>query len=217
MLFWRFYHAVVILTVHGSGLTASRMRRLLVHGQHKSTFWIGIQSSDSHVVPRSNISGLRRCFLRWNSQIIDLTVYWQLYPTLFERVKEKIRDGKFQPVGGSWVENDTMMPSGEALVRQMLFGQRYFEAKFGKRCETAWLPDSFGLSGSLPQLIRGAGMQSLILIAIFNLLLRNEVLFYSKNIMVCYSFFSFYAFWIFNLSRSKVFVQSLHLMPLINV
>lgn len=53
------------------------------------------------------------------------------------------------------------MPSGEALVRQMLFGQRYFETKFGKRCETAWLPDSFGYSGSLPQLIRGAGMKSL--------------------------------------------------------
>ena len=86
---------------------------------------------------------------------------WQLYPSVFERVKEKILDGRFQPVGGSWVESDTNMPSGEALVRQMLFGQRYFETKFGKRCETAWLPDSFGYSGSLPQLIRGAGMKSL--------------------------------------------------------
>ncbi|KAJ7652628.1 galactose mutarotase-like domain-containing protein [Mycena rosella] len=51
------------------------------------------------------------------------------------------------------------MPSGEALVRQLLFGQGYFEAKFGKRCDTAWLPDSFGLTGALPQLIRGAGMK----------------------------------------------------------
>jgi alpha-mannosidase len=92
---------------------------------------------------------------------MDLTVNWQLYPSVFERVKEKILDGRFQPIGGSWVENDTNMPSGEALIRQMLFGQRYFETKFGKRCETAWLPDSFGLTGALPQLIRGAGMQSL--------------------------------------------------------
>ncbi|KAF8064431.1 glycoside hydrolase family 38 protein [Lyophyllum atratum] len=82
----------------------------------------------------------------------------QLYPPLFERVKAKVLEGKFHPVGGSWVENDANMPSGEALVRQFVFGQRYFESRFGKRCDTAWLPDSFGLTGALPQLIRGAGM-----------------------------------------------------------
>ncbi|KDR78195.1 hypothetical protein GALMADRAFT_245234 [Galerina marginata CBS 339.88] len=82
----------------------------------------------------------------------------QLYPSLFERVKEKVLDGQFQLIGGSWVENDGNMPSGEALIRQFLLGQRYFETRFGKRCDTAWLPDSFGLTGSLPQLIRGAGM-----------------------------------------------------------
>ncbi|KAF5347291.1 hypothetical protein D9756_009971 [Leucocoprinus leucothites] len=82
----------------------------------------------------------------------------QLYPPLFERVKEKVLEGKFHPIGGSWVENDSNMPSGEGLIRQFLFGQRFFESRFGKRCETAWLPDSFGLTGSLPQLIRGAGM-----------------------------------------------------------
>ncbi|RXW22273.1 hypothetical protein EST38_g3570 [Candolleomyces aberdarensis] len=83
----------------------------------------------------------------------------QLYPPLFERVKEKVLEGKFHPVGGSWVENDSNMPSGEALVRQFVFGQRFFETRFGKRCDTAWLPDSFGLTGAYPQLIRGAGMK----------------------------------------------------------
>ncbi|KAI0632608.1 glycosyl hydrolases family 38 N-terminal domain-containing protein [Trametes polyzona] len=82
----------------------------------------------------------------------------QLYPPLFERVKEKIQEGKFHPVGGSWVENDSNMPSGEALARQFIFGQRYFESRFGVRCKTAWLPDSFGLTGALPQLIRLADM-----------------------------------------------------------
>lgn len=57
------------------------------------------------------------------------------------------------------MENDANMPSGEALARQFLYGQRYFETKFGKRCETAWLPDSFGLTGALPQLIRQADMK----------------------------------------------------------
>ncbi|TFK83854.1 glycoside hydrolase family 38 protein [Polyporus arcularius HHB13444] len=82
----------------------------------------------------------------------------QQYPPLFERVKEKIKAGTFHPVGGSWVENDSNMPSGEALARQFIFGQRYFESRFGARCKTAWLPDSFGLTGALPQLIRLADM-----------------------------------------------------------
>ena|ERR1700761_2972968 len=62
----------------------------------------------------------------------------QLYPKLFDRVKEKIKTGQFQPIGGSWVENDGNMPSGEALARQLLYGQRYFESRFGMRCESAW-------------------------------------------------------------------------------
>ena len=63
----------------------------------------------------------------------------QLYPKLFERVKEKVLSGQFHTIGGSWVENDGNMPSGEALTRQLLFGQRYFESRFGKRCDSAWL------------------------------------------------------------------------------
>ena len=82
----------------------------------------------------------------------------QLYPALFERVREKVMSGQFHPIGGSWVENDANMPSGEALARQLTFGQRYFESRFGKRSTVAWLPDSFGLTGALPQIIRGAGM-----------------------------------------------------------
>jgi alpha-mannosidase len=83
----------------------------------------------------------------------------QQYPSLFENLKEQVCEGKFHPIGGAWVEHDANMPSGEALVRQVLMGQRYFEARFGKRCEVAWLPDSFGLTGALPQIIRGAGMK----------------------------------------------------------
>ncbi|EKM48306.1 glycoside hydrolase family 38 protein [Phanerochaete carnosa HHB-10118-sp] len=83
----------------------------------------------------------------------------ELYPPLFERVREKVKAGTFHLVGGAWVENDANMPSGEALVRQFTHGQRYFETRFGKRCETAWLPDSFGLTGAYPQLMRMAGMK----------------------------------------------------------
>lgn len=82
----------------------------------------------------------------------------QHYPSLYDRVKAKIKKGTFQPIGGSWVEHDTNMPSGESLVRQFLYGQRFFESHFGDRCRTFWLPDTFGYSTQLPQLCRLAGM-----------------------------------------------------------
>lgn len=82
----------------------------------------------------------------------------QLYPSLWDRVGEKVRKGTFIPIGGSWVEHDTNMPSGESLVRQFLYGQRFFESNFGERCRTFWLPDTFGYSSQLPQLCRLAGM-----------------------------------------------------------
>jgi alpha-mannosidase len=82
----------------------------------------------------------------------------ELYPYAFDRVKTHVKKGNFQPVGGSWVEHDTNMPSGESLVRQFLYGQRYFESRFGQRSTTFWLPDTFGYSTQLPQLCRLAGM-----------------------------------------------------------
>jgi len=82
----------------------------------------------------------------------------ELYPYVFDRVKTKVKEGKFQPIGGSWVEHDTNMPSGESLVRQFLYGQRFFQSNFGERCQTFWLPDTFGYSAQLPQICRLAGM-----------------------------------------------------------
>ncbi len=80
-------------------------------------------------------------------------------PEIFERVRRRVAEGRWEPVGGSWVESDCQIPSGESMVRQMLYGQRYFEEKFGHRSRVAWLPDAFGFSPALPQLFRGAGME----------------------------------------------------------
>ncbi|RDW86649.1 alpha-mannosidase [Aspergillus mulundensis] len=82
----------------------------------------------------------------------------QYYPSVFDRVKGWVKKGHFQPIGGSWVEHDTNMPSGESLVRQFIYGQRFFESNFGERCTTFWLPDTFGYSTQIPQLCRLAGM-----------------------------------------------------------
>jgi alpha-mannosidase len=81
------------------------------------------------------------------------------YPQLFERIKEKVAEGRFVPVGGMWVESDTNMPGGEALARQFVEGKRFFLEEFGVECEEAWLPDSFGYSAALPQIVRAGGIR----------------------------------------------------------
>lgn len=82
----------------------------------------------------------------------------QDYPSTFDRVKKKVKEGSFHAFGGSWVEHDTNLPGGESLIRQFLYGQRYFESRFGQRSRTFWLPDTFGYSTQLPQICRLAGM-----------------------------------------------------------
>ena len=81
----------------------------------------------------------------------------ELYPELFSRIREKVRSGQFIPVGGMWVESDTNMPGGEAMARQFVEGKSFFMAEFGIECREAWLPDSFGYSAALPQIVKSAG------------------------------------------------------------
>ncbi|MFE6649929.1 alpha-mannosidase [Nocardioides sp. NPDC057772] len=80
-------------------------------------------------------------------------------PEVYAKVKAAVAEGRFIPLGGMWVESDTTMPSGESLVRQFLYGQRFFETEFGIRCRGVWLPDSFGYSPALPQLMKRAGFE----------------------------------------------------------
>ena len=79
-------------------------------------------------------------------------------PELYERVKEKVKSGQWEPVGGMWVESDCNLTSGESLVRQILYAQKFFEREFGKRCKVAWLPDAFGFTWTLPQIFKKAGI-----------------------------------------------------------
>ena len=79
------------------------------------------------------------------------------HPQVFARIKEKVAAGQFAPVGGMWVESDTNMPGSEAMARQFIAGKQFFIDEFGVECEEAWMPDSFGYSGSLPQIVASAG------------------------------------------------------------
>jgi alpha-mannosidase len=82
----------------------------------------------------------------------------QRNPDLYERMRKAIKSGQWVLVGGTWIEPDCNIPSGEALCRQFLFGQRYFQREFGVRCKEFWNPDVFGYNGQLPQIMQLAGI-----------------------------------------------------------
>ena len=84
------------------------------------------------------------------------------HPDLFARVKQRIQEGRFIPVGGMWVESDGMLPSGESLTRQFTYGKRYYREHLGVDTTVVWEPDSFGYTGQFPQIARRAGMTSFL-------------------------------------------------------
>jgi len=86
-------------------------------------------------------------------------VLQRTYPALFERVRRAVRDGRIIADGATWIEPDTNVPGGEALIRQFLHGRRYFVEELGIEPQVLWLPDVFGYSGALPQILRGCGIR----------------------------------------------------------
>ncbi len=91
------------------------------------------------------------------SQVQQLAWIKEHYPALFERLRGKVEAGQFVPTGGQWVEPDGNLPGGEAMARQFVYGKRFLIEEFGIDPETVWLPDTFGYSGALPQLVKLAG------------------------------------------------------------
>ncbi len=116
---------------------------------------------------------LRKCTRTFSSQVSYMQAYpaykfacsqavqyhWmkQHHPDLYARIKARVKAGQWIPVGGTWVEPDCNIPSGEALIRQFLLGQRFFQKEFSLRCTEFWNPDVFGYNGQLPQIIRHCG------------------------------------------------------------
>ncbi|MDF2540634.1 MAG: hypothetical protein K0S47_352 [Herbinix sp.] len=80
------------------------------------------------------------------------------YPKLFERLQEKVKEGRYEPNGGVWIECDCNIPNGEMMVRQFLWGQRFTKKYFNYQADVFWLPDTFGYSPSIPQIMKGCGV-----------------------------------------------------------
>ncbi|KAL7646644.1 UNVERIFIED_CONTAM: hypothetical protein RMT77_001895 [Armadillidium vulgare] len=112
----------------------------------------------------------RKCARSWASTIRLMNDYPELvfacsqaqqfqwvkdyYPSLYNDIKEKVKVGKFVPVGATWVEMDGLIPSGESFMRQFLIGQKFYKKEFGSVSNIFWLPDTFGYSGQIPQICR---------------------------------------------------------------
>ncbi|HYE80914.1 MAG TPA: alpha-mannosidase [Clostridia bacterium] len=84
------------------------------------------------------------------------------YPEIFEKIRKRVAEGRWEPNGSMWVEADCNITGGESLVRQILFGKRFFREEFNVDCDVLWLPDVFGYSWALPQIMSKSGIKTFI-------------------------------------------------------
>ena len=97
------------------------------------------------------------CFVQSQAVLYDMVK--NTYPELMPKIKELVDKGQWDIIGNSWVEADTNIASGESLIRQLLYGEEFFRREFGVTSDTYWLPDCFGFSPALPQIIKKCGMK----------------------------------------------------------
>lgn len=149
------------ILAHRNGTFAHRITA--VGHAHIDTAWLWPIDESIRKCARSFSNALRLAerypaFRFACSQALHYVWMKNHYPSLYAQIKATARRGQWIPVGGSWVEPDFNLPSGESLVRQFLYGQRFFKHEFGAYCRECWSPDAFGFPASLPQILRGAGI-----------------------------------------------------------
>ncbi|GGK75017.1 alpha-mannosidase [Mangrovihabitans endophyticus] len=115
----------------------------------RATFWSAIHRMDEYPD-----------FVFTCDQVVLLAWVEESDPELFARIRERVADGRWQLVGGWWVEPDCNMPSGESFVRQGLLGQRWLHSRFGVTATVGMNVDPFGHQGMLPQILRGQGLRA---------------------------------------------------------
>ncbi len=113
----------------------------------RRTFGTALQLMDEY--PQYTYTQSAAAYSEW---IVDK------YPDEYQQIRERIKQGRWELVGGMWVEPDLNIPDGESLVRQLLIGKRYFKEKFGVDTRIGWNPDSFGYNWQLPQIYKKSGM-----------------------------------------------------------
>lgn len=110
----------------------------------------------------NNIMDAKRDATFAQSQAVFYRWMEELHPDAFKRIANRVREGRWEIVGGMWVEPDCNLPSGDSWMRQLLYGKRYFRKTFGVDVRLGWNPDSFGYNGNMPMLYRSAGIDAFI-------------------------------------------------------
>ena len=146
---------------------AVRHRSVAIGHAHIDTAWLWPLRETKRKVTRTFSSAVALMddypeYMFCASSAQHYTWIEERHPELFAKIVERVERGQWIPVGGMWVEADMNLPSGESLVRQIVFGQRYFEEKFGVRCTEVWIPDVFGYPGGLPQVFAAGGMDRFV-------------------------------------------------------
>ncbi|MBN2354998.1 alpha-mannosidase [candidate division KSB1 bacterium] len=146
---------------------ASSLRAVAVGHAHLDTGWLWPVSET-----------VRKCARTFSTQIALMEQYpdyifgasqaqhyafvKQVYPGLYKKIGEKIKSGRWEIQGGMWVEPDCNLISGESMVRQILHGKRFFREEFGVEVRNLWLPDVFGYSAAMPQILKKSGLDSMV-------------------------------------------------------
>ncbi len=134
-----------------------------VGNAHIDMAWLWPSSETVDVVRRTFSSALRlmREFPDFTFSMSSAQAYaWmeEKYPDLFAEIRQRVKEGRWEIVGGMWVEPDLNMPDGESQVRQLLIGKEYFQDHFGVDVRVGWNPDSFGYNWQLPQIYKKSGV-----------------------------------------------------------
>ncbi len=136
----------------------------LVGHSHLDTAWLWTAAETLKKIARtvSNQISLMEQYPEYTfiqSSTYHTSLMEQHYPKIFSMMCEKIKEGRYEPNGGVWVECDCNITSGEAMIRQFLWGQYYTKKHFDYLSDCFWLPDTFGYSGAIPQIMKGFGVK----------------------------------------------------------
>ncbi|MGB8952045.1 MAG: glycoside hydrolase family 38 C-terminal domain-containing protein [Candidatus Aminicenantales bacterium] len=109
-----------------------------------------------------NMMNLRPSFTYTQSSAVYYDWMERLYPDIFKEIQQRVKEGRWELIGGMWIEPDCNLPSGESWMRHLLYAKRYFLQKFGINITIGWNPDSFGYNWNMPQFYRQAGIDAFI-------------------------------------------------------
>ena len=132
---------------------------VLTGNSHIDAAWLWPETETVDVVKRTFSTALQLMNYTYTQSAAQYSEWMaDKYPELNNQIKQRIKEGRWEIVGGMWVEPDLNLPGGESLVRQLLVGQRYFQKEYGVTARIGWNPDSFGYNWQLPQIYKRSGL-----------------------------------------------------------